>query len=85
VLYDNAGAARTFGDIRVDDLLGFFETMGAPPEFRPMLEALEAASPRLRSPGVKPFHDLLGREREELADRLDLQVKVEPRDYYPAE
>lgn len=88
------GAARTFDDMQVDDLLGFFETMGVPPEnwdlllhgeVGPILVALEAASPRLRSSGLKPFNDLLGREMERLADLLNLDVRVEPRDYYPAE
>lgn len=88
------GAARTFDEMQAEDLVDFFETMGVPPEnrdlllqgeIRPMIEALEAASPRLRSSGLKPFNDLLGREMEELAERLNLDVKIEPRDYYPAE
>jgi serine/threonine-protein kinase HipA len=88
------GAARTFDEMQVDDLLGFFESVGVPPEnwdrllqeeVGPILVALEAASPRLRSSGLKPFNDLLGREMERLADLLNLDVRIEPRDYYPAE
>ena len=88
------GAAKTFDDITGEDLIDFFETLGAPPEhldrllqdeIRPIIESLEAASPRLRSSGLKPFNDVLGREMEELAERLQLDVKIEPRDYYPIE
>lgn len=88
------GAAKTFDDMSGEDLISFFEAMGVPPqnlarlldgEIGPMIEALEKASPRLRSAGLKPFNDVLGREMEELAERLHLDVKVEPRDYYPLE
>lgn len=88
------GSARFFDDMSGEDLIAFFSLMGVSDddldlvidgEIRPMIEALEAASPRLRSTGLKPFNDLLGRKIDELAEKLQLDVAVEPRDYFPSD
>lgn len=88
------GAATHFDAMSGADLLDFFFEMGVDEgdldlllegEIAPMIRALEKASPRLRSSGLKPFNDLLGREMEELTERLQLNVRVEARDYFPAE
>jgi serine/threonine-protein kinase HipA len=54
-------------------------------ELTPLVEALERASPRLKSTGLKTFNDLLGRELEAVAGLLDLKTAIEPRDYLPSE
>lgn len=88
------GAATYFDDMTDADLVDFFFEMGVDEsdldlllegEVVPMIEALEKASPRLKSSGLKPFNDLLGREMEELMERLQLDVRVEARDYFPTE
>ena len=77
-----------------EDLNAFFVEMGVEEadfdlllegEITPMIVALEKASPRLKSAGLKSFNDLLGREMEELTERLELATPVEARDYFPAE
>ena len=88
------GEAATFDAMTGADLNVFFGAMGVArvnvPELVqtviiPIIEALEAASPRLRSTGLKTFDDLMGREMEELAEKLAIAVAVEPRDYFPAD
>lgn len=88
------GAATLFDEMTVDDLVAFFLQMGVDPddlellcetEIVPMIEAIERASPRLRSTGLKSFNDLVGREMETLVERLGLDVCIEERDYLPAE
>lgn len=88
------GAAKHFDEMTTDDLIAFFIEMGVDRtdfqllidgELSPLIAALEAASPRLKSAGLKSFNDLLGREMEELTEKLHLPIHVEPRDYFPAE
>ncbi len=88
------GAGAAFDDLTAEDFLSMLELLGVPhaaarlfleAEIVPMLYALEDASPRLKSAGLKSFNDLLGRELEALAERLQLPVKIQPRDYFPAE
>lgn len=88
------GAATYFDAMTTADLLDFFFEMGVDEgdldllldgEIVPLIKALERASPRLKSSGLKPFNDLLGREMEELTERLQLNVMVEARDYFPVE
>ena len=90
----NIGEATRFDAMTGADLRDFFRQMGVDDadldlvqdeEVRPLIGALERASPRLRSSGLKSFDDLLGREMEELAEKLTLEVAIEPRDFYPAE
>ncbi|MCH4267201.1 MAG: HipA domain-containing protein [Brevundimonas sp.] len=87
-------AAKHFDEMTTDDLFAFFTEMGVDRadfqllidgELSPMIAALEAASPRLKSAGLKSFNDLLGRELEELTEKLHLPIHIEPRDYFPAE
>lgn len=86
------GAATLFDDMTEADLVAFFLEMGVNPgdidllvaqELAPLIESLEINSRVLRSGGMKSFNDLLGREMEELVERLRLAIEVEPRDYYP--
>lgn len=86
------GAATLFDDMTEDDLVAFFVAMGVDPgdidllvaqEIAPLVESLETNSRVLRSGGMKPFNDLLGREMEELVERLRLAIEIEPRDYFP--
>jgi serine/threonine-protein kinase HipA len=88
------GAATTFDDMTRADLDAFFHEMGVDgadmdllreSELTPLVEALERASPRLKSTGLKTFNDLLGRELEAVAGLLDLKTAIEPRDYLPSE
>lgn len=88
------GAAKHFDEMTADDLFGFFTAMGVDRtdfqllidgELSPMIAALEAASPRLKSAGLKSFNDLLGREMEDLTEKLHLPIHIDPRDYFPAE
>jgi len=88
------GAAKHFDEMTGEDLNAFFVEMGVEEadfdlllegEITPMIVALEKASPRLKSAGLKSFNDLLGREMEELTERLELATPVEARDYFPAE
>ncbi|MNI57213.1 Serine/threonine-protein kinase HipA [compost metagenome] len=88
------GAAKHFDEMTTDDLFAFFTEMGVDRtdfqllidgELSPMIAALEAASPRLKSAGLKSFNDLLGRELEELTEKLHLPIHIEPRDYFPGE
>lgn len=88
------GAAKHVDEMTTDDLFAFFTEMGVDKtdfqllidgELSPVITALEAASPRLKSAGLKSFNDLLGREMEDLTEKLHLPVPIEPRDYFPAE
>nr|WP_313416378.1 HipA domain-containing protein [Brevundimonas diminuta] len=88
------GAAKHFDEMTTDDLFAFFTEMGVDRtdfqllidgELGPMIAALEAASPRLKSAGLKSFNDLLGREMEDLTEKLHLPIHIDPRDYFPAE
>lgn len=88
------GAAKHFDEMTADDLFAFFTEMGVDRadfqllidgELSPMIAALEAASPRLKSAGLKSFNDLVGREMEDLTEKLLLPIHIEPRDYFPAE
>jgi serine/threonine-protein kinase HipA len=83
-----------FDEMTGEDLFRFFIGMGVSEEdmdllirseVAPLIEALERASPSLRSTGLKTFDDLLGREMEELVEKLRLTVQVQPRDYFPAD
>ena len=88
------GEAAHFDEMTGDDLLAFFSQLGVADEdiellisteVAPLVTALERASPRLRSAGLKCFDDLLGREMEELVEKLRLAIEVEARDYFPAD
>lgn len=88
------GEARHFDALSGEDLRIFLGAMGVADshldqfileEIAPMIEALERASSRLKSSGLKPFNDLLGRELEQLVDLFCLDLAIEPRDYYPDE
>lgn len=88
------GQATHFDTMTGEDLLVFFHQLGVAEEdlellvsteVAPLVAALEEASPKLRSSGLKSFDDLLGREMEELVEKLRLAIPVEPRDYFPAE
>lgn len=88
------GAAKHFEEMTTEDLFAFFTEMGVSRtdfqllidgELGPMIAGLEAASPRLKSAGLKSFNDLLGRELEELTEKLHLPIHIEPRDYFPGE
>ena len=87
-------AATAFDDMTAADLTAFFLQMGVEEadmdllrdsELAPMIEALERASPRLKSSGLKIFNDLLGRELEEVVGLLGLEIPIEPRDHFPSE
>ncbi|MBU1347521.1 MAG: HipA domain-containing protein [Alphaproteobacteria bacterium] len=89
------GSATAFDTMTADDLRAFFTQMGVPVdllddfmqgEIATMLETLERASPALRASNLKLFDDLLGKELEELGERLGLRdLDIAPRDYFPAE
>lgn len=90
----NVGGADRFDALSGDDLSAFFLAMGIAPdsldilleqEIGPMIAALETGSAVLRSGGMKLFDDLMGREMEELVERLGLQIALRERDYFPAE
>lgn len=90
----NIGTATHFDGMTLEDLEVFFLQMGVDredldllyeTEIVPMIEAIERAAPRLKSAGLKTFNDLIGREMEEIVERLGLNVLVEERDFYPAE
>jgi serine/threonine-protein kinase HipA len=52
-------------------------------EIVPLIAALEAATPNLRSSGLKQFDDLIGRETEQLVELLSAAVAIRERDYFP--
>jgi serine/threonine-protein kinase HipA len=88
------GDATHFDEMTEADLRAFFVQLGVAEEdldllitqeVAPIIEALERSSPTLRSASMKTFNDLLGREMEELVEKLRLAVEIEPRDYYPAD
>lgn len=88
------GAAKLFDDMTGADLGAFFVEMGVNPgdidllvvqEIAPLIESLENNSPVLRSGGMKPFNDLVGREMEGLVEKLRLAIEIESRDYFPAD
>lgn len=59
----------------VDDMAGFVEQVAVP-----MIEALEAATPGLRSLGQRRFDDLVGRETDRLVDLLGAAIEPCARD-----
>ena len=88
------GNATHFDEMSGEDILAFFRVMGVDDAdfglviatiVAPLIQRLEKASPRLRSDGLKSFDDLMGREMEELAEKLAIAVAVQPRDYFPNE
>ena len=88
----NIGQATFFDEMTAEDLAAFFEAFGVAdlPDFvetvaAPLVAALEAATPRLRSMNLKPFDDLIGRETERLVETLSLAIAVRERDYFPYE
>lgn len=74
--------AMTAADLRsflvqcgVDDMAGFVEQVAVP-----MIEALEAATPGIRSLGQRRFDDLVGRETDRLVDLLGAAIEPCARD-----
>jgi serine/threonine-protein kinase HipA len=88
------GKAKVFDDMSSDDFAAFCRVFGVSPDdmprflevvVTPLVTALEAATPKLRSMGLKSFDDLVGRETERLAEVLALPVRVRERDHFPYE
>ena len=86
----NIGSAERFDDMTAQDLSSFARAFGVrhmadfiEEVVVPLIAALEAATPRLRGLGLKPFDDLIGRETEQLVDLLSAAAVVRERDYFP--
>jgi serine/threonine-protein kinase HipA len=86
----NIGAADHFDKTTPDDFHAFLRTFGVEdvPGFVeeivvPLIAALEEGSKMLRGMGLKTFDDLIGRETEELVERLDAALKIRERDLLP--
>lgn len=84
------GAAEAFDAMTAEDLAGFIAAFGVEDvaafvemEAVPLIAALEAATPNLRSIGLKQFDDLIGRETDQLVELLSAAVSVRERDYFP--
>jgi serine/threonine-protein kinase HipA len=77
------GAASHFDEMTADDLAAFIAAFGVDDMVGftgqvvvPLIAALEEATSRLRSEGLKQFDDLIGRESEQLVELLSAVVSV---------
>ena len=85
----NIGKATLFDEMSPGDLESFLMACGveALPAFvgdavAPLVEALEGATPSLRSAGLRQFDNLIGRETQRLVDLLSAAVGVRERDSF---
>jgi serine/threonine-protein kinase HipA len=85
----NIGGSDHFDATSAEDIAAFLTECGVA-EVRefvekfvvPLIEQLEAATPNLRSLGLKTFDDLIGRETEHLVDLLSAAVTLRERDAF---
>jgi len=87
----NIGTAISAATVTTEDMNAFFATFGltggaarrfVEKSVKPMLVQLDAHARPLAAAGLKTFDDLIGREMQQIADALEINLPMRERDYF---